>query len=290
MFDDLLLHPKTRTQLQSLVSRQPHGLLITGPDGSGKQTVAQGMAAQLLGVDVGNLENHAYFLHIDPPDNTISIDEVRSLQQFLKLKVPSTRQGIQRIVLLSHANRMRAEAQNALLKTLEEPPADTCIILTTTSADTLLPTISSRVSELVVLPVGQQAALDYFGQRGKKTADIAKYYILSQGQAGLLYSLLLDQAHPLKDKVELAKHVLSEPVSKRLLRTDELSKDKQQVALLLNALTRIAHAALVNSAKQQKNSVVQQWHSRQASIIESSYMLTHNPNIKLLLDNLFLDI
>lgn len=285
---ELLLHPKTEAQLAALITNQPNAVLVAGVEGSGKGTLSAFLAGRLLGVD--DPEGQAYFLRINPAGESISIDEIRELQQFLKLKVPRTGQGIRRIVLIDRTERMRTEAQNALLKTLEEPPADTCIILTTGGSELLLPTITSRTQELVILPVTEAQATEYFKNLGKKASDIAKYYALSQGQAGLLHALLHDESHPLSQQVELAKQILAEPVSERLLRTDELAKDKQSVKLLLNAFGRIAHAALSASAKQQKDNVVQQWHRRQAAIVEASTIFVYNPNMKLLLDDLFLSI
>ncbi len=287
---ELLLHPKTMTQIGRLIANQPNSILISGADGSGKETLAAQVAAGLLGIPAAKLNGYAYLQRINPKEDYIAIEEIRSLQQFLKLKVPSAESKLNRAVIIDRAERMRTETQNALLKTLEEPPADTAIILTAAHPEILLPTITSRTQELAILPVSETQATGYFKARGKKGSDIAKCYALSQGQAGLLYSLLENENHPLIAQVSLAKQILAENPGKRLLHTDELAKDKQQARLLLNALIRITHAALAAAAKQQRPGAVEQWRQRQAIVAESSEHLIYNPNMKLLLDNLFLSL
>lgn len=290
MFEQMLLHDKTRAAAQNLLSQAPNALLVTGAAGSGKHTFAQQLAAKLLDIPVTKLETAPFCQVIDPADTTITIDQIRELQQFLKLKVPGHTPGIHRVVLILDAERMRTEAQNALLKTLEEPPQDTCIILTAPDAGSLLPTIVSRTNELQVLPVSQSSALGFYESKGLKRADISRLYVLSQGQAGLLHSLLHDTEHPMIASVELAKQILAEAAPKRLLRTEALSKDKAAIELLLNALQRICHAALHASATPGKDQTVKQWHRKQVAILSTMKSFSRNANTKLLLDDLFLSI
>lgn len=286
----LLLHPLTNQRLERLLAQAPQSVLIAGVMGSGKETLSLYVAANLLGVHTDKLHEQAYFLHINPEIENISIDDIRSIQQFMKLKVPHSTRTINRVVLIERAERMRAEAQNALLKTLEEPPEHTGIILTTSNADQLLKTITSRTQKLDILPVSEALADEFFVSKGKKSKDIASFYALSQGQAGLLYSLLHREDHPLVETIAQAKNILAENIGKRLLRIDELSKDKQAIARLLNALIRITHAALVASAKQQKTAAVKQWQQRQEAVLTVQAKQKYNPNTKLLLDELFLTI
>lgn len=285
MIESLLLHPKTRSNVHAIIERSPHAILLTGAQGSGKETLARYLAAEMLAVDTEALEKQAYFLFINPESDSIGIDDIRSLQQFLKLKaVSSTPKTINRVALINNAARMRQEAQNALLKTLEEPPEGTVLILTADKGETLLPTIVSRVSLLTVLPVNQADAEQHFERA------VAKEYALSQGQAGLLHALLHEEAHPLISHVRTAKEILAEKPGQRLLRTDELAKDKNELRMLLDALQRIAHAALHQASRQGKPEAVKSWHQRQKAITLASSQQLHNANAKLLLDNLFLNI
>ncbi len=287
---DLLLHPKTLDRIGAVLERPPQGLLVTGETGSGKDTVARSLAAKILNLAPDKLGSYPYLHILDPPENAIKIEEIRSLQQFLKLKVPAENTGIHRIVIISRAERMRSEAQNALLKTLEEPPADTIIILTAESPDRLLQTIVSRCQELTILPVSFDQAKQYFAQKGVQAAKLSSAYALSMGQAGLLNALLTDESHPLKEQVELAKNILGAATGKRLYQVDAISKDKDNIKLLLNAFKRIAHAALANAGSQGREMSVKQWHKRQKAVLEALEAFEYNANTKLLLTNLFLSL
>jgi DNA polymerase-3 subunit delta' len=289
MIKDLLFHPKTQTQIENILESPPHGLLISGKAGSGKHTSARTIAAELLGQTIDKLQNYAYFFELNPEGDSISIDDIRSLQQFLKLKVPASQNGdIKRIIIIHGSERMRREAQNSLLKTLEEPPLDTCLMLTVNQEQLLLPTIRSRLISLELLPVSEEQASSYFSK--DPSDELTKFYALSEGHVGLLSALLHEENHPLLESVLLAKQIISEPVSRRLIRTDLLAKDKNEVKSVLDALQRVIHAALSASSKQQKSASVEKWHAMHMAVLRSINLLKHNPNMKLLLDDLFLNI
>src|SRR3989344_2887089 len=186
--DTLLLNPSTR-RLAAMYLSSPHSaLLITGTAGSGKYTLAKTISATLLEDSPKALENKPNFLLIKVPDghSEIPIDAIRSLRRRLALKNASS--GQPRLILLENADKMSDEAQNALLKTLEEPPADTTLILTASTANSLLPTIVSRTWALPVQPTDLKAASGYY--RDFDVQEVEKAWSLSGGTPGLLNALL----------------------------------------------------------------------------------------------------
>ncbi len=292
MFNELLIHTRTRLQLDQFLSRPTHGIILTGPTGSGRATLARALAAALLHLpEASKLESYPYFSLVDPSENTITIDEIRGLQKLLTLRTPRGQSGaIQRIIIIVGAERMRSEAQNAFLKSLEEPPADTCIILTSEGNGGLLPTIYSRVQQIEILPVSEEQAHAYFTKRNMIAADFASNYALSQGQVGLLCALIDKKEHELRSGVEMAKKLLRASIGERLLQSDELSKDKQGLVILLNSLQRIAHAALLAASKTNKKESIKRWHDCMSAIQRATKSLEYNANTKLLIDDLLLNL
>ena len=292
MFDNLLIHPRTHKQLERFIAKPSHGLILVGPEGSGKRTLANYVASGILKISTDKLARYPYFSLTNPDDPTITIDEIRALQRLLTLKIPSKNEAvIKRVLTVIDAGRMRFEAQNSFLKSLEEPPTDTCIILTAEANGDLLETIYSRVQRIDVMPVSESMARSYYSKKGISELEITKNYALSQGQAGLLNSLLTSESsHPLKVKVELAKKLLSIPAGERILQTDIFSKDKVELGLLINAFGRISNAALNSAVKAGNEAAYKRWKNGLLAVQNANFAMSHNANAKLLLDNLLLSI
>lgn len=140
---------------QLLAGRLPQGLLLTGSAGAGKTQLARQLAqlwlcqqpaaeacGQCQSCQLWAAGSHPDFRALQGNDNgRIGVDEVRSLQQQL---ATTAYLGGRRALLVTDASRMSDSAANALLKTLEEPPAGTLIILTAVRREALLATIISR--------------------------------------------------------------------------------------------------------------------------------------------------
>jgi DNA polymerase-3 subunit delta' len=140
------------------LGRVSHATLIVGPPHTGKTTLAR-IFAQALNCTGGTPApcgecvscrkvvsgNHPDVRILDSPDQPLKISEVRDLRRELSL---SPHEGRWRVAVLCEFERATVEAANALLKTLEEPPAQVVLLLTATEADALLPTIVSRCQVL----------------------------------------------------------------------------------------------------------------------------------------------
>jgi DNA polymerase-3 subunit delta' len=248
--DDLLLHPKTKKQVKSLLGKPPHALLIYGPLGSGKLRLALNISAGMLNTVPDKLHNHPYFTLIARPEGKqdIPIEAIRGVIKQLNLKAASAEQRIvNRVIVIDQADRMSAEAQNALLKVIEEPPAKTVFILTSPSDHAVLPTIASRTERLPVSPVSLEDAVKFFSADYSETQTESAWR-LSGGAAALMEAILKDDsAHPLKAAVEQAKQLLAADKYNRLLMLDSLSEDKARFGEVLDALSRTL-AALHHSA------------------------------------------
>lgn len=281
----MLLHESTNKAIQQFLQEPSHALLVSGPEGSGKGSIAAHVAAQLLSIKEDALSQHPYTLWL--AEQPVTIDAIRSAQKLMQLKVPGSN-PIRRIVIAEQAQSMSIEAQNAFLKLLEEPPVDTVIILTVSSAKRLLPTIRSRTQHITVQPPSKEAAHAFF-ETNYQAAAIDKAYYLSEGYVGLMQALLEgDTDHPLVAAINQAKAVLAGTPFDRLCQVDIIAKDKQ-VPVFLKALERICHAALLQSAAKQ-SPATKAWKARLQAVVEAEDMQKHNPSTKLLLTDLFLHL
>jgi DNA polymerase-3 subunit delta' len=153
--------------------RLPHALLISGPCGIGKERFATTFGATLLCSDTSsigescgnchachliNANSHPDLIHIAPETSgqVIKVDQIREVVQFVN--ETSIQNGF-RVIIINRAHTMNHNAANALLKTLEEPPANTLFILLSGQMTRLQATIRSRCQILMLLKPSDDMAL-----------------------------------------------------------------------------------------------------------------------------------
>nr|UWI50053.1 DNA polymerase III subunit delta' [Clostridioides difficile] len=121
--------------------------MFEGIDGIGKKKFADELSKLLL--DYVNLENSPDYVLINPDGNSIKIAQIRNLQSDIVVRPHKD----YKIYIINNAEKMTVEAQNALLKTLEEPPSYAIIILVTNNKESLLETIKSRCDIIKFSPI-----------------------------------------------------------------------------------------------------------------------------------------
>ena len=172
----------------------PHALLVHGPDGIGKHALALGFAQALLcetprpdGLACGHCPSCRYAVAGQHPDlarvellapdddgtltesDTITIDRIRALTEFVQLT--SHRQRA-KVAVIAPADRMNVAAANALLKTLEEPPPDTYLILVTAQPGRVAPTILSRCRRLAAPVPAAEEARGWLAEHGVASPEL----------------------------------------------------------------------------------------------------------------------
>lgn len=283
----LLLHPQTRLQINGFLEHPHHALLLAGPVGAGKKTVATLICQTVLGQE---LLNNPYVAQINPSGSTISIDEIRQVSRFLQLTTTGTSDW-RRAVIIVDAQRMTAEAQNAFLKALEEPPKDTILILTVTEPSSLLPTIRSRAQLLQVKTVNLDDAEHYFTNKALSKPAIQQAYYISNGNVGLMQQLLRssgDDSNQTLANIALAKRFLRTDRYERLVLTDEIIAKKIDLDSMLWALKTVSLAGLHQAAASGRPKDVQRWQDIVKAIVKASDEVPARPLPKLLLSDLSL--
>lgn len=124
-----------------------HAYLVTGPNDGGKEELAFDLASHLLGTTPLRVTGHPDFFTIKPESKSrrIVIDQIRDLETHLRRK--SSEAG-RKVAIIYDAERLQPAAANAFLKTLEEPPAQTHLLLLSSLPESMLETILSRCIQL----------------------------------------------------------------------------------------------------------------------------------------------
>lgn len=136
----------------------PHSYMFIGIDGIGKSLFAKEFAKLIL--DANSLTNHPDFMAVLPEDSkSIKIEQIRYLQEKIAEKPIMSDK---KVYIIENSDTMTTEAQNCLLKTLEEPPKYAIIILILSNENSMLPTIKSRCTKITFKPLKDEEILQYF--------------------------------------------------------------------------------------------------------------------------------
>src|SRR5207253_11436799 len=141
--------------------RLAHAYLISGPPGSGKQQLVADLASLVNGTPVGDVfsakAREIFVARPESKSRRIVIEQIRNLEHTLLMRAAN---GRRKVAIVSDADRLQPQAANAFLKTLEEPPKDSLLLLLSALPEALPETILSRCIAIPLARDGQLEARD----------------------------------------------------------------------------------------------------------------------------------
>ena len=188
----ILGHKKQWDILRKLAKAKklPHALLFSGPEKLGKKKVAFRFVSLLFHKDIEKIA-HPDFVFIEPNQREIQISQIRELAKELSLKNFS---APLKAAVLDRAHLMNEQAQNCLLKTLEEPKTEAVIILVSEHPKLLLPTIVSRCQTIRFYPLGEKEIENYLISKGASPDKAKEISRISLGQPGFALDLFFGRS------------------------------------------------------------------------------------------------
>lgn len=227
--------------------RLPHALLFTGLKGVGRCLTAITVAKALNCLE--RVEGdccdrcppcnkitksiHPDVHLITPEGATVRIDQIRTLSREATLK---PYEGRGKVFVLDQAETMTEQAQHALLKTLEEPPQATFLILIAPEASALLPPIASRCSQIRFAPLPEGTIATRLREQGCEEGEATLLASLAGGSLGRAQEL---RKSPLADVWDLVGQAFALPPGRSvsiLELTERILRQKETVPLFLEAL------------------------------------------------------
>lgn len=180
--------------------RISHAYLFTGPRGTGKTSIARIMAHEINQLPYRDDQPHLDIIEIDAASNR-RIDDIRDLRDKVHIAPVSAKY---KVYIIDEVHMLTGESFNALLKTLEEPPAHVVFMLATTEAHKLPATIVSRTQRYTFRPIPPTQVISHLkhiaGQEKLDVADNALALIAEHGEGSFRDSInLLDQLGAVND-------------------------------------------------------------------------------------------
>lgn len=177
-FEGLIGNDKIKGSLIDAIKNESvvHSYMFIGQDGIGKKRFAQEFAKMILCLsDVKEScdrcdscikytsGNHPDFIQLEPDGNSIKIAQIRQMQENIYQKPIVSNK---KVFIINDAEKMTEEAQNSLLKTLEEPPVYVVIILIVSNENLLLNTIKSRCLRIYFKNIPRENIISYINENG----------------------------------------------------------------------------------------------------------------------------
>ncbi len=271
-----LVPEKLVDRLNSFVASDAHGLTILGSH-----------AALLTDEIIHKLSLNSEFVvqKLEPDEKkSITIEQVRALKKSFSLKQIVSQP---RLIVVPHAELMGQDAQNSVLKLLEEPPAHVSFVLIAQSKESLLSTILSRTLLCRVPQATIEETVAHYKKQGVDMSEIQKSFVIASGDAGKIHGLLSGES-TYYESIEQAKQLISQSRFERIAAVDAIAKDKQASIQLLLSLEDVLRA--LSSSKSTTQDRIVKFTQQRKDIQSALNSLSLNVNTKLVMLDVLLGL
>lgn len=264
-----------------------HAVLLIGPDGIGKRTLAKEIVAQLLGCVTLKLETKPDFHYFAPDDDGLTVEKMRGVREQITSYAFA---GGAKVVMIDGVDTLAGSAANVLLKVLEEPTAKTFFFLCAESYHAVLPTIRSRCVTHHLNPVSEeflQQAFQSYAQEPFFDACI-EYAV---GRPGIAQRLLTDSDYRseimryMREFIELT----DSSSSNRLLWAEKMTPKGDATEMKSKLLSRLLwfEVAAYGILKKENSNEWMHWID---ALHETRHVLRANVSVRSVIDLLFIKL
>lgn len=288
MFDKIIGNNENKKILENMVKKQniPHSYIFSGISGIGKLLFAKEFAKAILCRDetikpCNSCISCTSFENSNNPD-CIIIDEqsesikTEQIKELTKSVLEKPIESYKKIYIINNSENMTKEAQNSLLKTLEEPPEYIVILLITSNENMLLNTIKSRCMKLMFQPLSNNEIIEYFKRNNEQ---------IDEGMLDI-FEGSIEKALEVKDKKEIYEKISNEfkNIEEKseiqiLSLKEELIQYKEEIYSLLDYINTIFYKEMLKNKEK-----VLSYQECIKSVEETKARLKRNANFDMTID------
>lgn len=232
-----------------------HAQLISGEDGIGKSILAEILGKLILNGDINR--EYVDIINYKPIKTSFGVDDVRDIIDEVNKK---PFEGDKKVIIIHQGNKLTIQAQNALLKTIEEPPTEVYIIILCESLELILDTIKSRCEIYKLTPLTKDELYKYMAIKGYECSEEKKLSAIafSEGIPGRIDRYFSDtELQELRDKiVDLLLQLTNNEIEAILEKEEQLVSYKQNKEEVVNVLSSFIRDILVNKEVYNENLII----------------------------------
>ena len=232
-----------------------HAQLISGEDGIGKSILAEILGKLILNGDLNR--EYVDIINYKPSKASFGVDDVREIIDEVNKK---PFEGDKKVIIIHQGNKLTIQAQNALLKTIEEPPTEVYIIILCEGLELILDTIKSRCEIYKLTPLTKDELYKYIAIKGYDYSEEEKSSAIafSEGIPGRIDRYFSDtELQELRDKiVDLLLQLTNNEIEAILEKEEQLVSYKQNKEEVINVLSSFIRDILVNKEVYNENLII----------------------------------